>query len=130
MDHGLPPRGDAGRPLSAGAWRRRAGEAGLSRAVLAICMAALAGIVFVNVVFVNTAAGYGFFPIGRDSFPVFDDPPMLSAAEAEARLLIHPRDAVIGVAHGREAKAYPIAVMGIHELGNDTIDGVPIAVSW
>jgi hypothetical protein len=37
---------------------------------------------------------------------------------------------VIGIARGREAKAYPISIMGVHELGNDTIDRVPIAVSW
>ena len=74
-------------------------------------------------------------PIGRqvvprDAFPVFDDPPMLSAAEAERRRVVQDRDAVIGVAHGGEAKAYPITIMGVHELGNDTLGGVPIAVSW
>lgn len=82
------------------------------------------------VFFAPLVAGYGFFPIGRDTFPVFDDPPMIGAAEAEGKGLIFPRDAVIGVSHGGEAKAYPIAVMGIHELGNDSIGGIPIAVSW
>ena len=61
-------------------------------------------------------------PIGvqalpRDAFPVFDNPHMLSAAAAERE-------------GGKEAKAYPITIMGVHELGNDTIDGIPIAVSW
>ena len=55
---------------------------------------------------------------------------MLSAAEAESRSIVMPRDLVIGVAHGDQAKAYPIPVMGTIELGNDTIDGIPIAVSW
>ena len=41
-----------------------------------------------------------------------------------------PPDAVIGIAHGSEARAYPIMVMGNHELGNDTIDGIPIAITW
>lgn len=76
------------------------------------------------------AAPIGYQAVPRDAFPVFDDPPMLSAAEAEAEGVIFDRDAVIGVAHGGEAKAYPITVMGVHELGNDTIGGVPIAVSW
>lgn len=67
---------------------------------------------------------------GRDAFPVFDNPTMLTGAQAEARRLIFPRDAVIGVAYGGEAKAYPVRVMGIHELGNDTIGGKPIAISW
>ena len=74
-------------------------------------------------------------PIGvqalpRDAFPVFDNPHMLSAAAAEREGVIYDRDAIIGVAHGKEAKAYPITIMGVHELGNDTIDGIPIAVSW
>ncbi len=68
--------------------------------------------------------------ITRDTFPVFNDPPMLSAGQAEQRRLVFPRTAVIGVTHGAAAKAYPIEVMGIHELGNDTIDGIPIAISW
>ncbi len=76
------------------------------------------------------ARGFGEQVVPRDAFPVFDNPTMLSAAEAEARGVIYDRDMVIGIARGREAKAYPITVMGVHELGNDTIDGVPIAVSW
>jgi hypothetical protein len=55
---------------------------------------------------------------------------MVAAAEAEALGLVFQRDMVIGVARGREAKAYPITIMGVHELGNDTVDGVPIAVTW
>ena len=72
----------------------------------------------------------GFQAVPRDAFPVFDNPKMLPAAEAEAKGFVTDRDMVIGVARGREAKAYPITVMGVHELGNDTIDGEPIAVSW
>lgn len=76
----------------------------------------------------GTPIGYQAVP--RDAFPVFDDPPMLSASEAEETGVIFDRDAIIGVALNGEAKAYPITVMGVHELGNDTIGGVPIAVSW
>jgi hypothetical protein len=68
--------------------------------------------------------------MGRDAFPVFINPPMLSARAAEKKGVIFARDAVIGVHHKGEAKAYPISIMGIHELGNDTIGGRPIAVSW
>ena len=82
--------------------------------------------------FVNSceASPIGYQVVPRDAFPVFNNPAMLSAGQAEAERAIFPRDAVIGVAHGGEAKAYPITVMGVHELGNDTIGGVPIAVSW
>ncbi len=76
------------------------------------------------------ASPIGYQAVPRDAFPVFNNPPMLGAAEAEAQRVIFARDAVIGVAHGGEAKAYPITIMGVHELGNDTIGGTPIAVSW
>jgi hypothetical protein len=84
----------------------------------------------VFMVVAGQAAPIGYQAVPRDAFPVFDNPSMLSAAEAEARRLIFDRDAVIGVAHGPEAKAYPITIMGVHELGNDVVGGMPIAVSW
>ena len=74
--------------------------------------------------------GGEFEGMGRDAFPVFNNPRMLTAQAAEKAGVIFPRDAVIGVRHNGEAKAYPISIMGIHELGNDTIGGMPIAVSW
>ncbi len=63
----------------------------------------------------------------RDAFPVFHDPALVPASRATG---VRDEDWVIGVAIGDEAKAYPIAVMGVHELGNDTCGGEPIAVSW
>ena len=76
------------------------------------------------------ATPIGYQAVPRDAFPVFDQPTMLTAEAAEREGAIYPRDIVIGVSHGQEAKAYPLTVMGTHELGNDTIDGIPIAVSW
>ncbi len=62
----------------------------------------------------------------RDAFPVLDNPKMTSAAEAKIK-----NDAwVIGVVVKNEAKAYPVRVMGVHELVNDTCGGEPIAASW
>jgi hypothetical protein len=63
----------------------------------------------------------------RDAFPVFHNPKLVKAGQAKN---VADNDWVIGVALNKEAKAYPIRVMGIHELGNDTIGGEPIAVSW
>ncbi len=80
--------------------------------------------------FVRSTDMIGVQVVERDAFPVFDNPRMIPAAEAEARGLVFERDMVIGVRRGREAKAYPISIMGVHELGNDTIDGTPIAVTW
>lgn len=61
---------------------------------------------------------------------MFDNPLMLTVAEAEAQQAVYPREPVIGIARNGEAKAYPISVMGIHELGNDTIGGTPVAITW
>lgn len=66
----------------------------------------------------------------RDTFPVLDHPEMLSPEQAEEGGAVSATDFVIGVAYGGEARAYPVAIMGRHELANDTIAGLPIAVSW
>ena len=68
--------------------------------------------------------------VPRDAFPVFDNPEFVNAQTAELKGYVHNRDPVIGIVINGEAKAYPISTMGIHELGNDTLGGVPIAVSW
>ncbi len=62
----------------------------------------------------------------RDSFPVFDNPKMSTAKEAKTA----SDEAVIGVVCDGEARAYPISIMGVHELGNDVCGKTPIAVSW
>jgi len=63
----------------------------------------------------------------RDAFPVLDNPKMTPAAQARD---VRDDEPVIGIAIGKEAKAYPVSVMGRHELANDTCGKVPIAVSW
>lgn len=88
-----------------------------------------AGLLLVGVPVVAPAQ-IGIPVVEPDAFPVFDHPAMLPAARAEAAGIVLDSDMVIGVARGREAKAYPITIMGVHELGNDTIDGLPIAVTW
>ena len=68
--------------------------------------------------------------VPRDAFPVFDHPEFVTAKTAESEGYVNDRDPVIGVIILGEAKAYPVSTMGIHELGNDSLGGVPIAVSW
>jgi len=65
--------------------------------------------------------------VKRDAFPVLTNPKMLSVKEATEILDEEP---VLGVVVGEEAKAYPIAILGVHELVNDTCGGRPIAASW
>lgn len=66
--------------------------------------------------------------VPRDAFPVLDRPTLLSSEEATLEL--RPDEPVIGVYLGGEARAYPVSVMGNHELANDVCGGIPIAVSW
>lgn len=87
-------------------------------------------VVAVMAVVVVDAAPIGRQAVPRDAFPVFDDPKTISAAEAEEEGIVFERDAVIGVSLNGEARAYPVTVMGVHELGNDTVGGVPISVEW
>ena len=75
------------------------------------------------------AWGFGY-TVRRDSFPVFNNPTMISGRAAEKQGVVFPRAAVIGVVINGDARAYPINIMGFHELGNDTVGGIPIAVSW
>lgn len=41
-----------------------------------------------------------------------------------------PKDRVIGVSIGGEARAYPTRILSWHEVANDTLGGVPIAVVY
>ncbi len=65
--------------------------------------------------------------VPRDTFPVFHNPRLVPASRVTG---LSDEEWVIGIALRNEAKAYPIAVMGVHELGNDTCGGEPIAVAW
>jgi len=66
--------------------------------------------------------------VARDAFPVLFNPTMGRVADGDK--IIRPNQWVIGIAMGGEAKAYPVAVMGFHELINDTLAGHPITVCW
>ncbi len=66
----------------------------------------------------------------RDSFPVLNNPKFVDISRAEKKKYVSDNDAVIGIVIDDVAKVYPIKTMGIHELANDTIAGIPIAVTW
>lgn len=68
--------------------------------------------------------------VPRDAFPVFNNPQFVTAETAEEKGYLQDQDAVIGLVIRGRAKAYSISLMGVHELGNDTLAEVPIAVSW
>jgi hypothetical protein len=71
----------------------------------------------------------------RDGLPALADHAAWSVAETDAanarriKLLV-PQDRVIGVKVGGEARAYPLRILVWHEIANDTLAGVPIAVTY
>jgi hypothetical protein len=70
----------------------------------------------------------------RGGGPVVDGIPALAAprkaAVEEADRSLKPGDAVLGLLIGDEAVAYPIRLLNWHELVNDEVGGVPVAVTY
>jgi hypothetical protein len=64
----------------------------------------------------------------KDGIPAIDRPQFVSIQEADAWL--EPREPVVLVEIGDEARAYPIQILMWHEIVNDTLGGVPIAVTF
>ena len=64
----------------------------------------------------------------KDSIPAIDDPVFLPAGEADP--LMNGKDVVIGLSINGEQKAYPTAFLSSHEIVNDVVGAVPVAVTW
>ena len=64
----------------------------------------------------------------RDAIPAIDDPQFLTAAEADD--FYDPDELVIGVDFDGDARAYSIPLLSNHEIVNDVVGGVKIAVTW
>jgi hypothetical protein len=72
----------------------------------------------------------------KDGMPSLDDPAVMPGDEVaelnekhRGKYLVSD-DRVIGVAVAGEARAYPLRVLNWHEVVNDTLGGVPIAVTY
>lgn len=63
----------------------------------------------------------------KDGIPSLSNPRMVSAAEAT---YLRAGDRVIGVVSDRESRAYPLAILNYHEIINDRIGELPIAVTY
>jgi hypothetical protein len=63
-----------------------------------------------------------------DGIPPIDNPTFDSIAEGDTWLSdVQP---VIALVVGEEAKAYPLAILTLHEIANDEIAGIPVAVTF
>ena len=63
----------------------------------------------------------------KDSIPSIDAPAFIPVAEEDS---LDPREPVIGLAVGGEARAYPLRILTWHEIVNDEIAGIPVAVTY
>ncbi len=63
----------------------------------------------------------------RDGIPAIDAPRFVPAASARE---LKPTDRVLGLRLEGEARAYPVAILNWHEVVNDVLGGVPVAVTY
>jgi hypothetical protein len=64
-----------------------------------------------------------------DGIPSIDNPRFVSAANASV-WLANDYDSVIGVSLNGDVRAYPLQILVWHEIVNDVVGGVPIAVTY
>lgn len=62
-----------------------------------------------------------------DGIPALDNPKLISAKAAD---YLRDDDLVFGVSINGDNRAYPLRIMGWHEMFNDTIGGVPVALAY
>jgi Protein of unknown function (DUF3179) len=74
----------------------------------------------------TACAAFTQINIFEKMFHPYGSPSFVSASEAA----VDPDDKVLAVKLGPEARAYPIRTMGYHHIVNDTVNGVPIAVTY
>ncbi|MGI9389086.1 MAG: DUF3179 domain-containing protein [Boseongicola sp.] len=65
--------------------------------------------------------------VSKDGIPSLDNPELTPASEAE---FMRDNDLVFGVSINGDARAYPLRIMGWHEMFNEVIGGVPVALAY
>ncbi len=73
--------------------------------------------------------------MAKDALKALVDPPAWTTAQADAATTAHSKflvagDRVIGLAIAGQARAYPLRMLVWHEVVNDTLGGVPVAVTY
>jgi hypothetical protein len=63
----------------------------------------------------------------KDGIPAMLKPKFIQAEKTD---FLKADDQIIGVGIGNQAKAYPIKILNWHEAANDTINGLPIVVTF
>ena len=63
-----------------------------------------------------------------DAIPAFTFPDYYSVKEANQEYV--PEELVIGVEFNGDARAYSVSLLSRHEIVNDTVGGIHLAVTW
>ena len=66
--------------------------------------------------------------LGKDGIPSIDNPRFVGPGEADQQMQSFER--VLGVSINGDHRAYPLNMLSRHEIVNDTVGGVPVAVTW
>ena len=66
--------------------------------------------------------------LGFDAIPAILNPDFVTADEAERWM--EPDEQVMGLSINGDNRAYSIPMLSRHEIVNDVVGGVPVAVTW
>ena len=66
--------------------------------------------------------------LGFDAIPAILDPSFVSVPDAQAWM--EPDEQVLGLSINGDHRAYSIRMLSRHEIVNDVVGGVPVAVTW
>ena len=65
--------------------------------------------------------------VSETGIPALTNAPVVAAGDA---MYLQPGDRVFGISINGEHRAYPHRVMNLHEMANDVLGGVPIALAY
>lgn len=65
--------------------------------------------------------------VRKDGIPSLDNPRLIAASEAS---YMRGSDLIFGVSINGDTRAYPLRIMGWHEMFNEVIGGVPVALAY
>lgn len=65
--------------------------------------------------------------VRKDGIPSLDSPRLVSGADAD---YLADDDLIFGVSINGDVRAYPLRIMGWHEMFNEVIGGVPVALAY
>ena len=66
--------------------------------------------------------------LGFDAIPAILDPEFVTAENAQGQL--KPDELVLGLSINGDVRAYSIPMLSAHEIVNDVVGGVPVAITW